>query len=74
MKIGRLCWVGKRFSMNESCKMNLEARTSHCHKMNKNPTENFLIIIHGEDDLGDQVTTSNMFDNLLVKIQSFARG
>jgi hypothetical protein len=42
--------------------------------MNKNPTENFLIIIHGEDDLGDQVTTSNMFDNLLVKIQSFARG
>jgi hypothetical protein len=42
--------------------------------MNKNPTENFLIIIRGEDDLGDQVTTSHMFDNLLVKIQSFARG
>jgi hypothetical protein len=42
--------------------------------MNKNPTESFLIIIRWEDDLGDQVITSHMFDNLLVKIQSFATG
>jgi hypothetical protein len=42
--------------------------------MNKNPTENFLMIICREDDMGDQVTTSNMFDKLLIKIQSFARG